>query len=76
MVQSGLTQKWFEEFFLVDRNQRKYVEEVDPQVLDVETLRLGFFAYLIFLMLSVVIFVLERLSVTLNHLKSKFHVAK
>jgi hypothetical protein len=63
MISSGLIQKWHDEYFMVERDAKKYVEEADPQILNVETLRYGFYAYLIALTFSTAAFVAEVLVV-------------
>lgn len=75
MIASGLIQKWHDEYFLVERDPKKYVEQVDPQVLDVDTLRLGFYAYLIALLFSIAGFIAEFLVSKLK-LLLRFVVAK
>jgi hypothetical protein len=66
LISSGLTQKWYDEYMLLDKNAKQYVEEIEPQVLKVETLRLGFYAYIIALTFSVAAFALEFLFVQLK----------
>jgi hypothetical protein len=61
MITSGLVQKWHDEYFMVDKNFKNYKEDVDPKVLDLEPLRFGFIAYAIILVLSVLVFVVERM---------------
>lgn len=68
MIASGLIQKWHDEHFLVEQDAKKYVEEADPQILYVETLRFGFYAYLIALAFSAAAFAAEFLTVFLKYL--------
>lgn len=59
MIASGLTEKWYNEAFKINKNARKFVEEVEPRVLSVELLRFGFWAYAICMILSVFVFFTE-----------------
>lgn len=61
LISSGIIQKWHDEFFLVEQNSKKYEGEKEPEILSVNTLRYGFYAYLIALTTSVLVFIGELL---------------
>jgi hypothetical protein len=59
MISSGLVQKWHDKNFAVVKNAKQFKEDVEPQVLTVEHLWIGFLAFVILLTLSVLVFLLE-----------------
>jgi murein L,D-transpeptidase YcbB/YkuD len=58
MTSNGLTKKFYQEM-VSSQELNKKKEEVDPQVLTLSTLRLGFLSFLIALGLSTIVFISE-----------------
>lgn len=59
MMANGMIQKWHDRMFFIERNQKRYEDAIEPQVLTVASLRLGFIAFLICLTVCFAVFVLE-----------------
>jgi hypothetical protein len=66
MIANGLVEKWYNEMRSVERDEKTFVEDVEPEVLSVSDLKLGFFAVLITAVVSVCVFVIELLLKALN----------
>lgn len=79
MIAIGVIQEWHNEYFKIERDPRKYVEEVEPQVLDLQMLRFGFLAFLISLSLSTFVFAIEMFIKGAKYLAATvtaFYIAK
>lgn len=59
MITAGLTQKWHEEDLSTERDETLPVEEFEPQVLSVVSLKIGFLAFLIAVVISSLAFLVE-----------------
>jgi hypothetical protein len=59
MISNGLVGKLNAESWSFNQNEKRYVEEVKPQILTVEHLSLGFLAILISLVVSLCVFLVE-----------------
>lgn len=59
MLASGIIERWHANEWSIERDEKLFFEEVGPQVLTIKNLKIGFFAFLITLALSSVVFVME-----------------
>jgi hypothetical protein len=59
MIANGLIEKWYNEMRSIKRDEKTFVEDVEPEVLSVNDLKLGFFAVLITAVVSVCVFLIE-----------------
>jgi hypothetical protein len=59
MISNGLIKRFHDKTYNVETSKKRFVEEVEPQVLTVYHLKLGFLAVLICLALSFAVFLTE-----------------
>jgi hypothetical protein len=59
MLSNGLIQRWYAAHWKIEKDKKRYVEEVEPKVLSVYDLRLGFVGFLICLAISFGVFIIE-----------------
>jgi hypothetical protein len=59
MLSSGLIQQWYSELWFIPKYKKRYVEKLQPRVLTVDDLRLGFLAFFICATISLVVFLME-----------------
>lgn len=60
MLASGVIDWWNTFLTRIERDEKKFVEKVEPQILTVKSLQIGFTTFLISLAMSFVVFLLEK----------------
>jgi hypothetical protein len=59
MLASGLIQRWHAHIWMIIKDEKTFIDEIEPEVLTIEHLRLGFLCFSAFLVASCCVFLIE-----------------